>query len=779
MAENLFYLVDSDNNFNRIGTLDHHIKNFNWTEDMMTDEGGSFEIVLSDDYLRPLLANELFVQNTKCFKVGFITSIQVKKDKGAVQEIKVSGKMAEYILTRRHVKKQMQLQGNAKQIITDLMNINVINTKSSIINIPIKLNFVGNIPSDTYEYGFESGKKVSEALREICGNLNMFYYFTIENGGLVLNFKQCEDKTYMVFASDDSNLNEITILDTIENKANCVIVKGDIINSSVPYAYSVLQGKKGIHVSEDFLDESNFDSKDVESSLYLKMLQKKGNNKLMSYQIMKVFDSATIKNKYTYPTELFLGDVVTVHVEGETQRQRLVSFLHCMNSDNKEEFIFTLAQMPELISATDEEYHFEDVPDEELDKVVSDATSNNANPSAGGGSGVEVVGRVLCIDNPKVDGSIIKLQNGLYRLNIFTWNSNPNITITNESGTTTEKTVVSPYSGKIYFKFPNNLLSYINQNDGILYIDNFDGSKTKIDINSGYKGVLFADELAEGHPLLFENPTEQNADADTYYEYDIESENLNFNFTADISLEPVKNTVPLKPYSKTVVIPLRSFMGKGVNTNDCVYSFDKFLPENFVADEGDFIKLKCTYAPIKHTNDPTYPYTTDGNYEIKEFIWTFRKGERVKDKVIRLPEGAYDFINNFEPNHWWTCSFKKLDYLKSTQSSHGYSHFYGTASFGYNLYNTYPQVGTLNCHFLIKQDPAFDSIDGLDGIRWQWFEQWGNDTTKPNLNIKHDNFALYIGTSIYNASYTLEELCNNPELWESILAEQAAAESTT
>lgn len=776
----MFYLINSDIGYKRIAAIDNHLQSYNWTEDMATPEGGSFEIVLSDGALMNVLEKELFVQNTKCSKLGFITTIQCKKDKGVIREIKIKGKMAEYILTRRHVKTQMQLQGNAKQIITDLITVNVINTKSTILNIPMKLNFIGSIPSDVLEYGFEDGKKVSDALKEICTNLNLFYYFTIENGELVLNIKSCEDKSYMIFASDDSNLSEVTIYDTIENKANCVVVKGDIINSSVPYSYSVLQGKTGIHVSEDFIDSSDFDSKDVESSLYLKMLQKKGNNKLMSYQIMRLFDSCTIKNKYTYPDEISLGDVVTVDIDGERQRQRLVSFLHCKNSNNKEEYIFTLAQMPVVLTATDEEYILEDVPKEDLPEKESDVTNPNIN-SDSKVDGIEIVGRVLCIDNDKVDGTIQKLKDGLYRVNIFTWNENPETSITDETTGETAITIEQkPFSGKIYFACPFNILSYLG--NSTLDIDNFDNSKTRIDITTAKKGVLYEDYYDPG-VYLFENITEENADDTLYYEYDIVSENLNFNFSSIISIESVKSTIPAKKYGKTYPTTLAS-ISRPSGYGDTVRHAD-FQPANFYADDGDYIKFYGDFAPIIHTSDPQHPYEIGEEQTGVEIYWNFTNGEIVADKRIRWTEGYY-FCYDFNNGYGIHTNFKKINYLKETQSNYRWVGYYGQAELMHQDDDGNYFDSRVNGICIIKQDPAFDNIEGLNEITWICCKPVAGTKT-PDLASQlsmprilfHTDIGKYRFESLADPSGSLEKLCKDPATWQSILDEQASEEEET
>ena len=770
----MIFVIDPDNKYKQVARLDFYIKSVIWKEYMLNEKGGEFTIVLKGGDAKDFIANDMMITNSNGFKIGLITSISYKMEAAKISEITVSGKMAETILERRIVKGQMQLTGTIKQIITDIINRNVIKTSVSDSNIPMKLNFIGKFSEDEQTYIAEDGNKISACMNSLCMTNNLLYYFTIENEELVLNFKEQEDKSYILFGSDKSNIYDISTKETIEEKANAIVVKGDIVNQSVPYVYVADKAAKGLHWIETFVDKSSeIDSENVAEETYVKGMKQIGKENLATYQIRRAFDSATYRSKYNYPDEIFLGDVVTVDVDGMKEPQRIVSYFYSLTSQNKEEISFTLSQVPVVITDIDSYVVLGDVPKDQLDEVVSDATSNGANKASGGG--IEIIGRILCKDYPKLDGTIQKLKDGLYRVNIYTWNENQNIIKTDESGNQTETLEKIPYSGEIYFQCPFDILSYVKNDTQTIDIDNFDNSHTRIDISSAYKGVLYRDQYDEDKEIMFENPTEYNAGGQVAYRYNIESENLNFNISFLVSIDPVAETIPLKPYSKSVRIPVRSYMGKGINTNDCVYDFDGFLPDNFVADAGDWIKLRCTYAPIKHTNDPNNPYVIDGPYELKEFIWTFKKGEKVKDKVIRLEEGAYDFINYNENDHWWSSSFKKLEFLKSTQTSHGYSHFYGGVMFGtkYSWY-TYPQLISMNSHFLVKQDPAFDTLPGVDSVKWTWFEQYGNDTTKPNLNLPHDPFSVFICTSIYNAAYTLEELCNDLDHWEELKAEWEA-----
>lgn len=769
------YLIDPDKNYKIIGTLDHCVSSFNWTEDMLTESGGSFSITLKGGALRSILKKELLVMNTKGYKLGFVTTIKYKKNKGEIEETIISGKMAEHILERRCVKKQMQLQGKIKNIIKDLINRNVINTKSTVSNIPMTIKFIGTMPTEDTEYAFEAGEKVSAAMNSICLNANIFYYFTIEDNGLVLNIKTCEDKSNLVFASDDSNLYDITIIDTIENKANCVIVQGDVINESIPYSYSVLSGTTGIHVCESFIDASNVDSQDIKSSTYLKMLKKAGNTQLMNYQIRRAFDAATLKNKYKYPTEIFLGDILTLDIEGEKEQQRLTSFLHCVNSSNKEEMVFTLTQLPKVVSS-DDEYIYEPVPDDQLDELTSDATSTGANKVSSGG--VEIIGRVLCDGNESVDGTIQKLGNGLYRVNIYAWNGNK----TNE---TTGNEIKVPYTGKIYFQCSFDILSNIKNTTNTIDIDNFDGSKTRIDISSAQRGALYKDKLMDEQPLIFENLGEWNSGAPVAYAYDIKSENLNFDTTFVISTSPVLDTVPAKDYNRNYGFYICSCMAAGTG-NDTTRTLD-FIPDNFYADDGDTLTLICNYAPIIHNNDASNPYSIDNkNLQRMELTWTFKEGELVKNKIIRLPEGYYDFVGGSD---WGLFSnFKKLNHLKEVQTGvYSNAGKYGRGIIATaNTETGVVDAGTnANGMVIIRQDPALDK--NVSDIKWLFYHVRLSDKLYVDLTKVYKPVRFFLCTQIqsggnnnpggYNLpdpQKSLETLCEDPQTWIDVLAEKEA-----
>ena len=801
--ENLFYIVDSDIGYKKIGTLDKYVKTFNWTEEMMGEgDGGTFEIILTGGKLAPILKKELFIINTKTFKIGFITTIKYKKYRGEILEITISGKMAEHILTRRVIKKQMQLKGTIDKIISDIIKVNVISTHSSVLNIPMEIVFDNYISPDEYDYGFEAGEKVSEALKTICTNLNMMYYFKIENNTLVLHIKKTEDKSYIMFASEDTNLYDNTIVDTIEDKANCAIVQGDIINNSVPYVYVTLKGSTGLHVIETFVDKSNLDSKDVESSIYLNMMKNNGTRELISYQIRKAFDAAAIDNKYHYPHELSLGDTVSVSIDGVKEEQRITSFLHMMNSNNKEEIIFTLTQLPQLITA-ENEVVMEEIPPEQRPEVETDATTENANPNGSGGgiSGqpVKIVGHILCIDNDKIRGTVQELEKDVYRVNIYAWNDNKTVTTTNEDGTEITSQQICPYSGKIYVPCDIDLLSKITNTTRTIDIDNFDGSKTRINVDNARRGVLFIDKADLEGPPLFEMPTEANADKQMCWEYDIESENLNFNVSFIISEKPVKYTIPTKMYSKSYPTLLRNsalYFKFNIYKNYATYYSD-FSPTNFFADEGDYIHMVVKYAPIHHVMEggKTVFRWYAAEETIKTIRFEFKNGEMVADKRIRWEEGFYSFykIGTADDELGYHSSFKKLKYINTANSANDKNAgFIGTTEFRccdrdtnatYDMY-TVSHLGFL----IIKMDPAFDIVDNLTDVTWicklmtntTFYSNKIFDGADWQTCNKFPYFSICTDVSKSNDGNTkpmkyLEKLCEDPSVWQKILDEEAAA----
>lgn len=765
----MIFAIDPDNGFKKIARLDMYIQSITWNEKMLSEDGGDFTIVLHGDGAKDYIYNDIMIINTATFKVGIITSIKSKISNGEIDEITITGKMLESILSRRRIKGQMNLKGPVKQIVTDILNKNVIKSAVSASNIKMKINFVGNITDNEQTYIAQDGQKVSTVLNALCMTLNWFYYFTIEDEELVLNFKEVEDKTHILFASDDTNLYDASLLETSEAKANAIIVKGDYVSKNRPYIHVAHKGVSGIHWIEEFQDESsNLDSEDVEGDTYVKALKQKGKEGLAVYQIRRAFDSAVVDAKYTYPDELFLGDIVTVDVGGITEPQRIVSYFYTLSSSGKEEISFTLSQVPVVVSDINSYIVMEDLTE---DEILSDATSTGANKTGGA---IEIVGPILCIDNEQINGTIQKLTNNKYRINIYTWNPNPEILV-KEEDTNNYKLVVDakPFSGKIYFGCPFDILSYIPSETDTVDIDNFDGTKTRITISSAYKGVLYRDYFEEGYPLAFENPTEENAGDKIFYEYQIESENLNFNFSIDVYLGDVKDEIPIKKYGKTYPVALYTSYGRSPVGMDF---HNNILQDDWIADEGDYICLKCHYSELIHTNDPNMPYTT-GPMEYKEFYWYYKQDEKVTSKKIRLPEGLYDIDKSTTSNFF--SSFKKLNYLKK----------YGTTNKNWIYGEMYPYFGPfedgsslhdtgVNPNFLVKQNPAFDTWEEVDDVKWQWFGGIPNNVNVINLDAKRPaDLGVWICTCTNNdGGGALSELCNDKEKWQNILNKQAAGE---
>lgn len=770
--------------FRYIADLSPHIKSIVWEEAERTPEGGSFKIVM-DEYYQATLELDLFLYNPKGSKFGIINSIHRKyNDENGIQELLIEGYMLESLLMRRRVIPQLQLKGTPQKIITDILNRNIINTTKSRRNMPIILNFCEDMMTDEVEYAFEDGAGLAESLITICTNLKLFYYFTIdsENKKLVLNFEKEKDKTKeVIFSYNRNNLYDISTLKTTKNKINCAVVKGDIINSSVPFVYSYDDEKSGIYRIEGFVDHSDLDSENIAEGDYLKMLKKFGDEELTNAQVDTAFDFAIFNHQYEYPAEVALGDVVSVQIKNySTQSLRIVSYLYTLSSNNLEETSFTFAKDPEIISG-DDYAELEDVPEDEIDDVVSDATSTGANKES---KGVEIVGRILCDGCEALDGTIQKLGEKLYRVNVYAWDENPMTTKIEyaENGDEIQIEVVDPkpFMGKIYLKVPFDILSYVETDTGTIDIDNFDGSLTRIDIASATKGILYRDSLMEGNPLVFELPGDWNVDGDIYYEYSITSENMNFNASFTVSLDPVLETVPLKAYNRDYGSYLMSFTAsRPFNVSD------PFVSDNFVADEGDYVKLKFWYRPILHTKNAEKPWTVDNTTpaEWREIVYTFSNRQLVSKYIFRLPEGCYDFWGG-EAGVF--SSFKKLNYLKEVALTEYYEHeglgAMDIKSIGADSVDNFSVNGVC----IIKQDPAFDP--GADSAKFLFYNakliDEGADVEYPT-QMKPLRFRLCTnikkegpdGSHLPAPDNALRDLCNDLDEWDRIKAEWEASKA--
>ena len=774
----MLFLLDPDNEFKRVARLDFYVKSIVWKEQMLSESGGDFSIVLEGSNIKDFIYNDMMIENTKGNKIGIITSVVYKVVDYGLQEMTITGKMLESLFERRIIKGQMNLEGTSKQVITDIIKRNVIKTSISASNIPMTLKFLNITNNSDQTYIAEDGQKVSAVLNALCMTLNWLYYFTIEDGKLVLNFKEQEDKSYILFGSDDTNIYDSQTKETVEDKANAAIVKGDIVNKSIPYVTIADPGVSGIHWIEKFIDKSSeLDSEDVAENTYIKGLKQCGKENLATYQIRRAFDSATVESKYSYPDEINLGDIVTVDVNGIKEPQRIVTYLYSLNTNNKEEISFTLSQVPVIVTDVDSYVVMGDL---DPDQIESDATSTGANKVSGGG--VEIIGRILCDGNESVDGTIQKLGGGLYRVNIYAWNGNKTQETEGVGGYIEKTELKVPYKGKVYFQCSFDILSYVKNSTNSIDIDNFDGSKTRINISSAEKGALYKDALMDGEPLVFENLGEWNAGGPIAYAYDIDSENLNFDTTFIISTSPVLDTVPAKNYNKNYGFYICSCLAAGTG-NDTTRTLS-FTPENFYADEGDTLTLICNYAPIIHNNDESNPYSIDNkNLQRIEMTWTFKDGELVKNKIIRLPEGYYDFVGGSD---WGLFSnFKKLNHLKTVQTGvYSNAGKYGRGIIATaNTETGVVDAGTnANGIVLIRQDPALDK--NVSDIKWLFYHVRISDKVYVDLTKTYKPVRFFLCTQIqsggnnnpggYNLpdpQKSLQTLCEDPQTWIDILAE--------
>ena len=143
------------------------------------------------------------------------------------------------------------------------------------------------------------------------------------------------------------------------------------------------------------------------------------------------------------------------------------------------------------------------------------------------------------------------------------------------------------------------------------------------------------------------------------------------------------------------------------------------------------------------------------------------------DKVIRLPEGGYDFNNG---STWgWSSSFKKLKYLKQVRaSSNNRAGYYGNLIFGYKSNETAKPTGAdINECFLVKQNPAFDTLEGLNSIRWIWCSyKTVNKIKVPKYETPyHGCYTLSLVTSSGGDNLSILENICDPQVWAKILAE--------
>lgn len=305
-----------------------------WTNRYNTP--GDFEIYIRVTHrVIESLAIGNFVTRVDDDMVGIIEKIELTTDVENGDYFTVTGRDAKSLLGRRVIWHQTILSGTVEDGIRKLINENVISpTKETrkISNFILggKLNLTATISQQF------TGDNLLDAISSICEAFNLGFKVTLENNNFVFKLYAGTDRTenqtavpWIVFSSDFDNIANTTYSYDDTNYKNVALVAGE--GEGLARKMQAVGDSSGLNRYEIFVDARDLSTNDgeISSADYTAQLIQRGNEGLAETAVVETFEGEIITNyTYTYKTDYFLGDLVTVKNEyGITGDVRIVEII--------------------------------------------------------------------------------------------------------------------------------------------------------------------------------------------------------------------------------------------------------------------------------------------------------------------------------------------------------------------------------------------------------------------------------------------------------------------
>ena len=343
-----------DTTFRVIDVVDSY-KSFIWTD--RYNKCGDFEIYIS---MNSPSISSLLQDNYLYFKgsehMMIIDEIKFESDVDDGAYVSVSGHSLEYILNRRVVWKQRDLNGNVQTIIQTLLNEAIINPE--IVNRKIS-NFIFQPSTDTNITGLTvtikqfTGDNLYDIITKMCESHNIGFKIILNNdnqfvfslyNGTDRSYNQ-ETVPYIIFSPNFDNIINSTFLESTKLYCNSSLVGGDGEGTNRKYLEISYEDAVGLNRRELFVNAADISSKDendvdIPLENYNSLLYTRGLEKLNENQIVRVFDGKTEDNIiFKYGTDFFMGDIVQLENEyGIQATVRITEYIMSNGTDGTEAY---------------------------------------------------------------------------------------------------------------------------------------------------------------------------------------------------------------------------------------------------------------------------------------------------------------------------------------------------------------------------------------------------------------------------------------------------------
>lgn len=308
---------------------------------------GDFEIYVAMDQERyELLRKDYYVLRYDDPYVGIIEDINITDD-GETEYLKVIGRFAESLLTRRIVYNQTQVSGTVENGLIALIKDNITDPK---INAR-KIDIIGIAPIKGYREKLNAqytGDEIGDVVTAVCQANGMGFRMTLRDNCFLFELYKGIDRSYaqdenphVVFSDKNDNLISSTYTEVNSKHKNFALVAGEgegAQRRKLPVGTS-----EGIDRREIFVDARDISSNEGEVSdvAYDKALTERGYEKLSETAMTQAFDGEVSMNvNYQYRQDYLLGDIVTIENDrwGISINSRIIEV---MESEDENGYIVT------------------------------------------------------------------------------------------------------------------------------------------------------------------------------------------------------------------------------------------------------------------------------------------------------------------------------------------------------------------------------------------------------------------------------------------------------
>ncbi|MCR0522446.1 siphovirus ReqiPepy6 Gp37-like family protein [[Clostridium] innocuum] len=280
---------------------------------------GDFEIYVAMDAIKSeMLQKDNYVLRYDDEYVGIIEDTEITDD-GETEYLKVTGRFAESLLTRRIVYNQTQINGTVENGLISLIKDNITEPlvsgrKIDVVGIKTAKGFRDKLNA---QY---TGDEIASVIMAVCKANGIGFKMPLKDMKFMFELYKGVDRSYaqyenphVVFSDKNDNLVSSTYTEVNSSYKNFALVAGEGEGSQrrkMPVGTIT-----GIDRRETFVDARDISSNNGEVSNveYDKALTERGYEKLGETSITQAFDGEVSMNvNYEYKKDYFLGDITTI-----------------------------------------------------------------------------------------------------------------------------------------------------------------------------------------------------------------------------------------------------------------------------------------------------------------------------------------------------------------------------------------------------------------------------------------------------------------------------------